>query len=125
MNYELALKLKNAGFPQIGYKHSRWLCTDNCLYEQQSGGKFEGINTIRPFDEENTAYSPTLEELIEACEKFPRQFSLYGRDKDRWEATSVGAVQPYGSMMDASVTEYGSTPLEAVANLWIAINKHD
>ena len=121
MNYELALKLKNAGFPQIqgiyGFFRGEMQDIDVRL---SRGHEYKGYELSHS---KNIAYFPSLNELIEACEKFPRQFSLYGRDKDRWEATSVGAIQLRGAMLDPSITEYGFSPEEAIANLWLELNK--
>lgn len=72
MDYELALKLRKAGFPH---------------------------------------YIPTLEKLIEACGDFA---ALCKASNGSWTAESWS---------DHEVT--GPTPIEAVANLWLALNKHD
>ena len=98
MTYDLAKQLKDAGWPDEG-------------------------NDLERFTVGNWS-APFLSELIEACLDFPNQFSLYGRDKYRWEATSVG-MQPYGAFLNKSVTEYGNTPEEAVAKLWLEIHKDD
>lgn len=79
MNYELALKLKEAGFPVKWY-------VDNSGYDL-----------------------PTLSELIEECgEGF--KFSLH-RFIEGWFADTKGHEGK------------GSTPEEAVANLWLELNK--
>ena len=56
MNYELALALKNAGFPQAG------------------GGKWIGSPQKIVWRHDDRAYCPTLEELIDACK--PTFYSL-------------------------------------------------
>lgn len=92
MNYELALKLKKAGFPQS-------LKTgDELISSDESGG--------------DMVKNPTLSELIEACdnkfvrlEKFPKRWDVVGHVK--W---------------DQAGTVSGNTPKEAVANLWLKLN---
>lgn len=57
-------------------------------------------------------YAPTLEELIEACGD--RYFRLV-HTVENWQA-SVGVEEGYLWYM-------GATPTEAVARLWLALNK--
>jgi len=100
MNYELALQLKNAGFPQTN-----------------KGGIFQGdeIKTELPGKAFEMVSDPTLSELIEECgdrfDKLELIQSLDGKTKE-WEATG-----------DKYWNGYGSNPKEAVSNLWLAINK--
>lgn len=55
-------------------------------------------------------YVPTLEELIEAC---GTEFGRFIRQEhDSWIASSETNKE----------TGYGSTPTEAVAKLWLALN---
>ena len=90
MNYELANKLKDAGFPQKEVKQY-------------------------PFVE--NYYSPTLTELIEACGRFFNRM-------DRNELTD-GSVEWGAQCYDDEKgnSGYGSTPIEAVAHLWLSLNK--
>lgn len=93
MDYELALKLKNAGFPQRA---------EDLINEVE----FQGKKYTKPTE-------PTLEELIEACgEEFG---SLTFQGGTCWVAVGWINGKPY--------QEEGSTPLEAVANLWLCINR--
>jgi hypothetical protein len=107
ISYELAKQLKDAGFPQAGHG---------------------GFATISPTREENMrvlvgeepqrdrAYIPTLEELIQACgDKF---WSLE-RDLDPDE---IWGAYPANEIGDGPPA-FGSTPTEAVARLWLALNK--
>lgn len=91
MNYELALKLKEAGWPQ--HPFNAWC---GC-----------GAETI------NDPHFPTLSELIEACGE---QFLSLEKNPDGWLASS----EEDGNM---PVGIDGATPEEAVANLWLALNK--
>lgn len=102
MKYETAKKLKDAGFPQSGDG-------DFCLgsIEEDQGG----ITTT------NSVYIPTLEELIDACgEEF---WNLtYSRKEKGWSAESFEAATA-----TISGTIFLDTPSEAVANLYLALNK--
>ena len=97
MEYELALKLKNAGFPQIRF-----------ITQTTTGS--DKITLIE---------GPTLSELIEACVTNKEEKCIYRLDYDwfekQWEANAGTA--------DEHFTGYGSTPEEAVAKLWLVLNK--
>lgn len=100
-SYEKALKLKNAGFPQknnpVNFKNS-WIEEDGNL-----------------MTEGEMVYFPTLSELIEQCIKInPIGFSIKRNASGTW-VCSTDLAQPVGGS--------GSTPEEAVANLWLALNK--
>lgn len=118
MNYELAKELKEAGFPQT------W--PDGRLYFDEQGmvdyacedhGSQEGV------------VIPTLSELIEACgnvfeslsyarkgSEHPSNTEWLERD-GRWIAVAEG---PDGFTIEDKA---GKTPEEAVARLWLALNK--
>jgi hypothetical protein len=92
--HELAKELKDAGFPQEG----------EGLYVPRSvpdGGDYE-----------KAAYLPILEELIEACESNFQRLELNSHPAvNEWHA--------FGSIDEAK----GPTPTEAVARLWLALQK--
>lgn len=96
MNYELAEKLKDAGFPQVKnptFRQGYWYSENEKL--------------------EEPVYIPTLSELIEACK---------GRIIKLWILSDGRAgVQLEGQGLD-DVIHY-STPEEAVARLWIELHK--
>lgn len=101
ITYELAKKLKEAGFPQKRIEY-------NCQYCESAFGP----------KKQDEYCMPTIEELIEACLDFyfPCSFEMGG--KNTWWAIlrdekNVKALVPVQS---------GSTLLEAVANLYIALN---
>lgn len=98
MNYELAKKLKDAGFKQGG--DGGRIHADGCNWKD--------FPCAQP-------YTPTLSELIEACVGIGRNFNMsYKIEKGTWRATSY---------YDKTIQGNGSTPEEAVANLWLALNK--
>lgn len=95
ITYELAKELKDAGFPQPLL--SPTIPTNMAL--------------VRP------VHYPTLSELIEACgQKFSylKRFDPMDKGKYHWEAYST---------LNTSLIGGGSTPEEALANLWLALNK--
>jgi len=104
MNYELAKQLSEAGFPQ------------ECSYpseiysdEERGDGTIEGGFFYR---------KPTLSELIEAClTKKGDEIQLNigeGSSVHKWDFSDDDGT-PYSFI--------GRTPEEAVANLWLALNK--
>ena len=91
VNYELAKRLMDAGFPQIGR------------------GRLIGSPKKLVWRSGDRVYVPTLEELIEACGK---NFGSLDRRHDGWLA--------HASYDQSS---FGETPVEAVARLWLALQK--
>ena len=113
MNYKLAKKLKDAGFPQQEFDFAK-------------NKVEEAPNDIAPY---KWAYPPTLSELLEACgDKFESLSYVYPKSEDttntewlekggRWCA--VAMEQGFTTIADTN----GFTPEEAVANLWLELNK--
>lgn len=119
MTYELAKQLKDAGFPQEG--KGGWI-DDKEPKELPSMPDWEGA-----------VYVPTLSELIEACgtvrkrkwvnEIQPLDFAIRHYDN--------GNIWRAGYMWDKFALDEkykelwadGSTPEEAVAKLWLELNK--
>ena len=94
MDYPLANELKNAGFPQGG--RGRWTVDPNRIVVRS----------------EDRAYVPTLEELLEACgDDF---VGIHRRDRETWQCARSSERAPI---------QNGKTPTEAVARLWLALNK--
>lgn len=68
-------------------------------------------------------FTPTLSELIEACEE--RFFGLFKCDAHSsggycWKAEGTESMS-----MGPTILIQGNTPEEAVANLWLALHKKD
>lgn len=104
MNYELAKKLKDAGFPQQGNGEFQWYI-DNKRVRDDVGMQATSF------------YFPTLSELIAACgDKFE---SLNNYNSERMTTTQEEKWKAVGSREEY----YGLTPEIAVSNLWLAINK--
>lgn len=98
MNYELAKKLKDAGFPQIG--RGLFMIGDGTPIKLVEPGEVISLDESNP-----VVYLPTLSELIEACGESFKSLELVGGHfytNDCWER---------------------ETPEEAVANLWLALQK--
>jgi hypothetical protein len=94
MDFELAKRLKDAGFAQGG------------------NGKWVGPPETIVWRSGDRAYVPTLEELIEACGEDFKSL-IYSRLSKNWECCNAGYARSY----------FGSTPTEAVARLWLALNE--
>lgn len=101
MTYELALRLKNAGFPQE---------VEESTLER---GDFVVDDPNVPEEKWEHFIDPTLEELIEACG--PRFKSLRAMDRGGW----------YAEDFDNNLGTSYNSPNEAVANLWLTKNKHE
>jgi len=100
MNYELAKKLEIAGFPQdIGNGSDFYV----------GGGE---VKKYREFTEpkQSDVKVPSLEELIDACGELIKIDQLVDKS---WLAIKKSPV----------CGGEGKTPSEAVANLWLALNK--
>lgn len=102
MNYELAKKLKEAGFPQGEIK-----C--RCILNPCQCNK-------------NFDYEPTLSELIEACGNKFGELGLQDymdlEPYEKWRA-SLG----WDGIGGYEKAVYGETPEEAIANLWLKLNE--
>lgn len=98
INYELAKELKDAGFPQIHVNYeTKGTATAMTRY-------YMGV------------YYPTLSELIGACgDEFVELIKMNKEDDVNygWEAGTDG------------YRIVGNTPEEAVARLWLELNKKD
>ena len=121
-NYKLAKQLKDAGF-EYGNKLHTAIKKDN-------SPRLIGDNP-----DEEYILVPTLSSLIEACGKEFRKLQYFtiannnGEiiEVDTWYAdgrTSHHPV-PIGNINDLNVTGKGTTPEEAVAKLWLELNKNE
>lgn len=99
MTYELAERLKHAGFPQGAGTYTR-------------NPKYKG-KTLKDIDDNTYAFTPSLSELIEACGD---RFKMLVRHDS--VSHQVGHWQAIGDNQD----RWNKTPEEAVANLWLALN---
>jgi hypothetical protein len=100
MNYELAKELKDAGFPQ------------NLDGNTTLSGK-----PLKFYGKLGEPYCPTLEELLSAC---GQQFhSLISTGATGWDACEF--KEPFADTLPLRIN--GPTPNEAVARLWLALNK--
>jgi len=97
MEYELAKKLKDAGFPQVGGRV--------CIHGIQYGH----------CDDEFCI--PTLSELINACgdkiKRIERSSDYYGKNLTSW---FIWSTEPVSASWELSLEE-------ALAKLWIELNK--
>lgn len=120
MNYDLAKKLKDAGFPQ----KSSVLVFQNResadLYISEHGN----VSKLVTDKWENMPYLPTLSELIEECGHTYNAVCLLAEfellwSKDKWFAAFTDSDH---KIIDNMCGE-GLVPEEAVLNLWLELNK--
>lgn len=109
MTYEIALKLKLAKYPQSLTKEAEYYLAPNTLVLRKD--LFQDIFHDSPKEMTTTnifVYKPRLEELIEAT-----------------DATTLDKIvsTPNGNVWQADKDTKGSTPSEAVANLWLKLNE--
>ncbi len=97
ITYELAKKLRESGFPPLT--------------------KFEP-RTVFNEDSFNSEYPPSLSELIEACGS---RINNLERSLKGWIAR--GDRESGDMIPDGFLTGEGPTPEEAVALLWLELNK--
>ena len=104
MQYELAKKLKDAGFPQPDFHFTLQDLVDVAIQDRDDNSVWY--------------YKPTLSELMEACaEKGVVRLNY---------ATGAGATAEgnYSEHTEKFKTlREGQTPEESVAKLWLALNK--
>lgn len=102
MNYELCKQLKDAGFPQEGKGHFELdVANRRALTDRYSTPE---------------AYVPTLSELIEACGDCVGIFKISETECNAWSNKLENVTKVDGMIFT------GSTPEEAVARLWLALN---
>jgi hypothetical protein len=115
IDYELAKELKDAGFPQTQFEV---FCKHGCPpFNQHEESRLLQCGECHLAD---LVYSPTLEELIEACgggfENLCRDTSV--DDEIGWLCNNY---IPEGEIRDFKWID-GKSPTEAVARLWLAIH---
>lgn len=103
MTFETAKKLKDAGFPQTGENMVSHLSMK------------EKCNAIIMGESLGYVCIPTLSELIEACDGNKPFFDLC-LCVDGWIAIKT-------KKGEKTIIGEGETPEEAVANLWLELNK--
>lgn len=123
MNYELAKKLKDAGFPQnttqglksfngaLLYKDERHSTTESSAMQLVDRIRKSGKESM-----EELIYEPTLSELIEACIKIHLYFTLSKVNEHWWSGCSNEIIHQKTNI------KIGSTPEESVAHLYLALN---
>ena len=120
LSYELANKLKEAGFPQK--PDMRWVCisTTDCDWwcNRCHKGEKKVVNTSIPKScpYDCKPYIPTLEELIEACGE---EFGGLENTFDGWRAYASSRSR------DNSKTYWSKTLEGAVSKLYLALYSKD
>lgn len=111
MKNELAKKIKNSGFPNI--KSGEHF--DHRLGSHR--GDYGGDSDYPCHCNEDKF--PTLSELIEACGD---RFKALIKRKDGWITTQEYTNEVLTLLMEGYASS-GSSPEEAVANLWLKLNE--
>lgn len=114
MKYELCKELKGAGFPQIG----------RGTYIYEDGSTFPDFETLKHTNQlDLVAYIPTLSELIEACcGRLEDLMQMRHSEPNKWVASAYSCDE---CGWEDSHVESGATPEEAVARLWLALNRKE
>jgi hypothetical protein len=110
MHHGLAKELQNAGFPNIQdvqHRQGREFLTPD------GGVSVYSLGQIAPTDD---WFIPTLEELIEACGKGTVHFLKHTHSDG-----TLDECQAW--VRDGTMKGVGTTPTEAAARLWLALNK--
>lgn len=115
LSYELAKELRDNGFPQLGDGYA--LILDKKLPESDETVMQIPWSLYVYKPKEKAIYAPTLSELIEALPKVidGAYFNIYWFD-DVWRAAYT-ITECEDTFAD------GKTLEEAVANLWLKLNK--
>lgn len=124
MSYELAKELKDTGFPQMGDGFILLLGNPELVEDPEDQtmsrierSKYVMLGKYNRYGED--VYEPTISELIEACGD---KFHTLGRSPDRlWWAAEFKDSAIFEDTYPLRVG--GNSPEEAVARLWLALNK--
>lgn len=112
MNYDLAKRLRDAGFPQTPGD----MYVGDEIWDEGTQSEYETPHTL---SRSAWVKCPTLSELIEACGNCINVIETYPINK--WIARE--GRESDDEIPDGFKTGIGSTPEEAVANLWLALNE--
>lgn len=126
MTYELAKKLQDAGFETKqprGYYFVIPGKDNSCgsshyeYFDYEGGPMYQAH--VAQVNQEPEAFVPFLSELIEACRSAEGEWMHFFlmRESNHWNA----GISNYGLSKGSPGT--GSTPEEAVANLWLVIQE--
>ncbi len=122
ITYETARKLKDAGFPQKS--EISWVCTTDYNWRCNRCGTKESNAVSVPESCPNldcNAYIPTLSELIAACGDRFRLFNRLANEHPTLQ--QKGGWLAVSGEFEERIDAFGDTPEEAVANLWLELNK--
>lgn len=123
MDYSLAKQLKDAGFPQNLLRESSAVYFTN----GEHPGEIRHVSGYpsRPFSSDEYVKVPTLSELIAGCgDEFAslcKGFAFLEKPEDGkiWYCKN----RFYSSNEEPDHSHFYETPKEAVANLWLRLNK--
>jgi hypothetical protein len=117
MNFELAKLLKAAGFRQPTGNEARYFINEFLIIRREEAVRMFYADKARqgwPVNiEEDLVYYPTLTELIDGC---GQPFELSSPAPGEWYAKN--------KLLDIVEGAKGQSPTEAVARLWLALQKN-
>lgn len=117
MKYEMYLKLKEAGFPQDIFGMRRTCPCDYFTVEEQG-------SWICTCKYEEKIARPDLASLIAFCgDNFDSLGLRTGYNHDAYRKWAANGLIERESSGFKQIKVQGDTPEEAVANLWLVINK--
>ena len=129
MNYTLAAKLKLSGFPQKGLSGGFKLYPE----EDENAPKEISRGTVLKLSDipmggvlwvDNSAYAPTLSELIESCgDNIETIQKGSWRGKGKWVAYKNRWDDSISMPIMIEPVGVGETPEESVARLWLVLNQ--
>lgn len=113
MTFELAKKLKDCGFPQGDNPEQQMLREEGQIPEVDNRTMWIKYFTPEYVEEmkEKIVYIPTLAELIEVCGE---EFESLNKREHNWYANLDSIFKKHRDIK-------GSTPEEAIANLWLKL----
>lgn len=119
ISHELAKELKGAGFPQ---ENGEWYQRGDRIINAHEEDAGLLLSYVPRLDTTEPVKIPSLEELIEACGvRFNELEKIrHTRKPGLWTAYSL-ICEECG--VDKNSHAYGKTPTEAVARLWLVLNK--
>lgn len=115
IDFELAKELKAAGWPQTFPMKDGFYNSEGKFIETKVND-----GSTWAYTEFTSGYaSPTLEELIEACGNRVGFFRISDTECNAWKGEF-----PKADPDEVPQIFTGSTPTEAVARLWLALQNH-
>jgi hypothetical protein len=121
MNYELAKKLKDAGFPQKGRSQEAYYLNVGHTIGMVDADLYNGVS--EEFRDAKLVYAPNLEDLIEATPQLLALHRVTESNRDRLRSVFLSEGDSWAAESANFEWWSGSTALLALAKLWLALHK--